>query len=238
MIKSQYSDLAFQDHGFTNHIHHVMKDMGVFPGTTKPLIEIYKLIMISNLQATFGGGAKPRNLALFRKVIGDGGNLSTHTWNLLRMWREGVDYDDSSASGSVDVSDLTGDIHVVMSFGKKNASGQLTFQDWEDYIARSSFAPTIVRLPSTVTQGPKGDKGDQGLQGIPGATGAAGRDGTNGSGTDSRVDALISQIGAQGLQITQIETALGNIGSGEGLSDVDREALDWLAALRAVLRIG
>lgn len=238
MIKSQYSDPAFQDHGFINHIHHVVKNMGVFPGTTKPLIEIYKLIMISNLPSTAGGGAKPRNLALFRKVIGDGGNLSTHTWNLLRMWREGVDYDDSSASGSVDVSDLTGDVHVVMSFGKKNAAGQLAFQDWEDFIPRSSFAPAIVRLPVAGAQGPKGDKGDQGPQGMPGATGAAGKDGSNGSGTDSRVDALISQIGAQGLQLTQIETALENIGSGEGLSQIDREALDWLAALRAVLRIG
>lgn len=238
MIKSQYSDPAIQDHGFINHIHHVVKNMGVFPGTTKSLIEIYKLIMISNLPSTAGGGAKPRNLALFRKVIGDGGNLSTHTWNLLRMWKEGVDYDDSSASGSVDVHDLTGDVHVVMSFGKKNSAGQLTFQDWEDFIPRSSFAPTIVRLLSTVTQGPKGDKGDQGLQGIPGATGAAGKDGANGSGVDPRVDALISQIGAQGLQITQIETALGNIGSGEGLSQIDRKALDWVIDVMKALRIG
>lgn len=104
-----------------------------------------------------------------------------------------------------------------------------------------AIMPTLLleqNFGAPFVSGGQGPKGDQGPQGIPGATGAPGKDGTNGSGTDSRVDALVSQIGAQGLQLTAIETALGNIGTGEGLSDVDREALDWLAALRAVLRIG
>lgn len=107
-----------------------------------------------------------------------------------------------------------------------------------------AIMPTLLMEPNYSAPftsggpGPKGDKGDQGLQGIPGATGVPGKDGTNGSGVDPRVDALVSQIGAQGQQLTAIETALGNIGTGEGLSQIDREALDWLAALRAVLRIG
>lgn len=210
MIKSRYSDPALQDHGFVNHISHVVKDMGVFPGTTKPLIEVYKIIMISNLQATAGGGAKPRNLALLRKVIGDDGNLSAHTWTVLRMWREGVDYDDSSAAGSVDVSDLTGDVHVVMSFGKKNSAGQLTFQDWEDTVARGSFAPSIVRLPVA------------------------------GSAVDPRVAALLEQVAALSQAITAIETALGNIGTGGGGGESGEDSAFEAVrqALKAWLGIG
>lgn len=50
--------------------------------------------------------------------------------------------------------------------------------------------------------------------------------GTGGGGTiDPRVDALALQIGALGQQITAIETALGNIGTGGGLSAEESEAL-------------
>lgn len=210
MIKSRYSDPALQDHGFVNHIHHVVKDMGVFPGTTKPLIEVYKIIMISNLQATSGGGAKPRNLALLRKVIGDDGNLSAHTWIVLRMWREGIDYDDSSAAGSVDVSDLTGDVHVIMSFGKKNSAGVLTFQSWEDTVVRGSFAPNIVRLPVAGTPGVPGPAGATGAQGPVGPQGISGPAGPQGP------------AGPAG--------APGTGGEGAGLSERYTEALERLCA--------
>lgn len=58
---------------------------------------------------------------------------------------------------------------------------------------------------------------------------------------ENAVAALKRSISDQQQQINEIETALRNIGvggDGEGLSQIDREALDWLAALRAVLRIG
>lgn len=49
--------------------------------------------------------------------------------------------------------------------------------------------------------------------------------GGQGSANDPRVDALVSQLGALGQQITAIETALANIGQGGELSAEDVEAL-------------
>lgn len=47
-------------------------------------------------------------------------------------------------------------------------------------------------------------------------------------GRDARVDALISQLGELGQRITEIETALGNVGV---IDPVDRVALDRLRVL-------
>ena len=176
LVKTQYADAKFQDHGFVNHIHHVVKDMGVYPGTTNPLIELYALEMIQNLQASSGGGGKPRNLALFRKALSPGADPTTSKWWLLHMWAEGVDYDDAAAAGTVDVLP-DGTVHVCMAFGKKNAEGALTWQQWEASIRREVFAGPIVRLPipgAVGPQGPKGDTGPQGPQGIPGPSGDGG----------------------------------------------------------------
>lgn len=149
LIKSRYSDPAIDGRGFVNHIHHCLKDMGVLPGTTTPLTEAYKIEFIQNLQATSGGGSKPRNLALFRKTIAD--DPSAGVWHLIHMWKEGADYDDAHSAGSVDVDAITGDVHVVMSFGKKLPSGALQFQPWEATVRRTTFAPAIERLPGTTT---------------------------------------------------------------------------------------
>lgn len=58
-------------------------------------------------------------------------------------------------------------------------------------------------------------------------------------GTDPRVDALISQIATLNQEVSQLETALANIGQGGNadLSLEDRQALDWLSALRALFRL-
>jgi len=47
-------------------------------------------------------------------------------------------------------------------------------------------------------------------------------------GHDARVDALISQLAAMNQQITELETALGNVGA---IDPVDRVVLDKLRAL-------
>ena len=81
--------------------------------------------------------------------------------------------------------------------------------------------------------GPKGDKGDPGVagkDGLQGVQGVPGIPGTGGSTVEPRVDALVSQVGALGQQLAHIETALGNIGTGEGLSEADQEALRRLKA--------
>jgi hypothetical protein len=176
MQLSQFSDPSYQGHGFTKHIDHVMVDMGQYP-TGERLVELYKVILIENLQSTGTGGAKPRNIALFRKALGPGQDPSTGVWNLLQTWREGIEYDDASSSGSVAVDTVTGDVHVVLVFGKLIGS-VLRFQDWEATIKRSTFAPAIIR-PATSgqagpqgPQGPKGDKGDTGPQGPQGPAGS------------------------------------------------------------------
>jgi hypothetical protein len=174
MIKSHYSDPNIQDHGFVSHIHHVMRDMGVYPGTSLRLVELYKIEMISNLTVTSGTGAKPRNLALFRKALGPGEDPSANTWQLIKMWSEGIDYDDASAAGSVDVDTTTGTVHILMSFGKKNAAGAITYQPWEASVARATFAPTIERPAAQGVPGPKGDTGPQGPKGDPGPGGSGG----------------------------------------------------------------
>lgn len=147
MLKSDYSDPTFQNHGFITHIHHVIFNAGVYPGTENLLLEVYKIVLISNLPSTGGGGAKPRNLALFRKVIAPNTLISAGKWDLLNMWIEGVDYEDSSAGGSVSINPTNGNVHVVLTFGKLNTLNQVAFQTWEDLIPRASFARPIERLP-------------------------------------------------------------------------------------------
>ena len=143
MIKSQYLDPAINGHGFVNHIHSVVKDMGL-DAMGRPLVEEYKIEMIQNLRATSGTGGKPRNLMLFHRVIG-----GDPRWRELGRWQEGIDYDDASAAGSVDVSEITGAVLIQMSFGKKNAGGAMQYQSWEALIERAAFAPAIVRPAST-----------------------------------------------------------------------------------------
>lgn len=182
MIKSRYSDPAFEGHGYVKHIHHVMKDLGVYPGTDQPLVELYKIIMIENIPSIGTSGGKPRNLALFRKALGPREDPSANVWHTLRMWAEGVDYDDSSAGGSIDVSETTGDVHVLLTFGKRNAQGQVAFQEWEETIKRSAFAPAIERRQAAGGVGPQGPQGVPGLQGATGPQGPAGGVGPPGSG--------------------------------------------------------
>lgn len=146
MQKALYSDPKFNNHGFWNHTHHLVFDAGVYPGTVSPLIELYKIDLAQNLNATAGGGGKPRNIALFRKTIPIGGNMLSGSWELIKMWQEGVDYDDSSAAASVAIHPITANLHVVLSFGKRNADGAVQFQEWEEQINRSTFAPPIERL--------------------------------------------------------------------------------------------
>lgn len=147
MIKAQYTDPAFQNHGFWNHSHHLVVDAGVYPGTTEPLIELYKIDLVQNLQAASGTGGKPRNIALFRKAIPIGGTMLSGAWTKIWMWVEGVDYDESSAAASVGFHPITGNLHVVLSFGRRDANGSVTYQQWEEQINRSTFAPPIERLP-------------------------------------------------------------------------------------------
>lgn len=180
LTRSQYDSPVFQDRGFVNHIHHVVVDMGVYPGTKEPLVELYKIEMVSNLQSTSGTGAKPRNLALFRKVLAPNADPTTNVWSLLKMWQEGVDYDDASAAGTVSVLP-NGTVHVVMSFGKRNAAGQMTYQPWEASIPRT-FGPPIERPAGG--QGPKGDKGDPGVPGPQGPKGDRGDAGSGGGALD------------------------------------------------------
>lgn len=197
MITSRYSDPNIQDRGFTKHIHHVMVDLGVYPNNhSARLVELYKVLLRENSQSTGGGGGKPRNIELYRKVLGPNQDPSSGVWNRLVVWDgDGTgDYDDASSSGSVDVDLITGDVHVMLVFGK-SVNGVVRFQDWEQTVTRGSFAPAIVRLP------------------------------TSGGTVDPRFDALVSQLGALGQVITAIETALGTIGQGSGLSAEDVEAL-------------
>lgn len=194
--KSAYSDSAFQNHGFVNHIHHVLKDMGVYPGSNQPLIELYKIEMISNLQSTAGTGAKPRNLALFRKVLTPFADPTSGSWILLKMWSEGIDYDDASAAGTVDINPIDGTVHVVMSFGKKDANGAMTYQPWEASVLRNTFGPAIERPTLPGTQGPQGIPGPQGPKGDPGPQGPAGSGGATLTPEQQRVlDYLVQAIG-------------------------------------------
>lgn len=198
MIKSQFSDAALQDHGFTKHIHHVLVDMGVFPNTKSRLIELYQIAMVENLQSTGSGGGKPRNTVLLRKVLGPGEDPTGNVWHMLRMWREGVEYDDASSSGSVAVDTLTGEVHVVMVFGKQ-VNGALRFQQWEETIERATFGPAIERLPVL----------------------GSGVDHT------AALEALQRASEAQAQTIAGIELALGNISQEPGTLDPkDRDILD------------
>jgi hypothetical protein len=141
LIKSRYapSTPPIDGRGFVNHLDLVVKDMGIGPSGA-PLIEAYKVELIQNMQSTSGTGGKPRNIAVFRKVL-DGDGL----WHLIALWQEGIDYDDASAAGSVDVDPTTGRVLVVMSFGKKNAAGAMQYQPWEAMIDRATFAPPVNR---------------------------------------------------------------------------------------------
>jgi len=146
LVKSQYTDPAFQDHGFVNHIDSTIFDAGVIPGTQTPLFESYKVMLVQNLQSISGAGGKPRNIAVFRKVLGALPN--TGQWQLLQMWQEGVDYNDSSAAGSITVTP-DGTVHIIMSFGKTVAANRVAYQSWEAAIPRSQFAAPIVRPTPT-----------------------------------------------------------------------------------------
>jgi len=146
MIKSQYTDPALNSGGFWNHVHHFVFDAGVYPGTTNVLIELYKIDLVQSPYAASGKAGKPRNIALFYKPIPIGSNMLGGTWRLLKMWQEGVDYQDSSAAGSVAVHPHTGNVHVQLSFGMHDAHGNVVFQEYEEQIQRSTFAAPIERL--------------------------------------------------------------------------------------------
>ena len=147
MIKSVYSDPRFNSHGFWKHIAHQWFDAGVYPGTTNPLIELYKINLVDNLSGDGHAGGKPRNIALFRKAIPPNSNMLAGVWDLIHMWQEGIDYDDSSAAGSVVIHQITGNVHVCLSFGKQNADGVTVFSEWEEQINRWTFAVPIERIP-------------------------------------------------------------------------------------------
>lgn len=147
MQKSIYADPKYQDHGFTNHLSHVVVDSGVFPGTANPLIELYSLELTQNINATSGTGGKPRNIYLFYKYIPLGGNMLSGAWQCIGKWQEGIDYDDSSAAGSVAVHPITGNVHVQMTFGKRDSNGNVCYQKWEEQIQRTSFTAPIERPP-------------------------------------------------------------------------------------------
>lgn len=206
MIKSRYADQSIDGHGFVNHISHVIVDLGVYPGTVDRLVECYKIELLQNIGATSGTGGKPRNLALFRKALGPGEDPRANVWHMVKMWQEGIDYDDAAAAGSVAVDLLTGQIHVVMSFGKKNAAGAMTYQPWEASVARNTFAPAVVRLPTSV--------------------------GTPDSEIAARIAALEHLVAQQANALVAIETALANVGSGTGtgLSTPQVEALRRMVA--------
>jgi hypothetical protein len=160
LTKSHYapSDPQIEGRGFVNHIHHIVRDMGV-DQNGNPLVEAYKIIAIQNMQAASGTGGKPRNIALLRKVLGGDG-----LWHMIGIWQEGQDYDESSAAGSVDVDPISGRVLVVMSFGKA-AGSRFQYQSWEAMIERATFAPPIVRPPDSA-QGPPGPPGPAGNGGI------------------------------------------------------------------------
>jgi hypothetical protein len=145
MQPAQYRDPAFQGHGFYKHIHTIMVDMGVYAGTNDRLLELYKVILMENLQSTGPSGGRPRNIYLFRKALGPGQDPSTGSWDKIAAWCEGQDYNDASTSGSVSVDLSTGDVHVALVFGKK-VDGVLGYRDWEQTVPRATFAPPIVRL--------------------------------------------------------------------------------------------
>lgn len=161
MIKSHFTDPRFENHGFVKHIHHCDADCGVVPGTETPLIESYQIEMIEHLSATSGTGGRPRNIALFRKVLGS--DPSAGAWQFLEMWEEKLsengpgDYDDASCAGSVGMLP-DGTLHISMAFGKKNASGAMQYQPWEATKPRSDFAAPIERLPDG-QPGPPGPPG-------------------------------------------------------------------------------
>jgi hypothetical protein len=142
-----YADPKFNGHGFWNHVHHVVVQSGVIPGTTEPLIELYKIDLVQNLQSSDGGGGKPRNIALFVRQVPSGGTMLSGEWKLIKMWEEGKDYDDSSSAASVAVHPNTGNVHVILSFGMRTAEGKIVFRECEEMIQRSSFAAPIVRPP-------------------------------------------------------------------------------------------
>lgn len=182
MIKSQYSDPTIQDHGFWKHVGHCMVDLGVYPNDpSSRLVECYKVSLAENMGSTGAGGGKPRDIMLFRKALGPGQDPATGVWHRIRIWRgDGTgDYDDASSSGSVDVDLLTGDVHVVLVVGK-SVNGVVRFQSWEETVKRTTFAPPIVRVPATGTQGPTGPQGPAGPAGAKGAAGATGPQGPQG----------------------------------------------------------
>lgn len=209
MQKSIYGDANVQDRGFTKHIHHVLVDLGVYPNDpTARLVELYKVILRENGFSTGTAGGKPRNIELYRKALGPMQDPSTGVWIKIGDWEEGKDYTDSSASGSVSVDPLNGDVHVVMVFGTL-VNGVLRFQSWEETVKRATFAPAIVRVPAPST----------------------------GVDHSAAVAALQRASEAHALAIAGIELALGNISQEPSTLDAkDRAALDWLAALRQLFR--
>lgn len=109
------------------------------------------IAMVQNLQNTASlSGGRPRDLALFRKVLGPTETPDQNVWWLLRRLKEGVDYTDAHAGGSVDVDEVTGDISIVVTFGNRaDPASPITFQVYEDYIARGAFAPALEFPPVT-----------------------------------------------------------------------------------------
>lgn len=199
MIKAQYSDPKFQDHGFFNHLHHVLFDAGVVPNTQLPLFELYKLDKFENLAGMGDKGGKPRNLALFRKVVPGNTSLTSGKWDLIRMWQEGLDYNDASSGGSVVINPVNGNVHVLLAFGKSNDAGVTQWQEWEDIIPRSAFAVPIERLPGVAT----------------------------GTDQSAAVAALQRALEGQALTLAALERALGNISQETGALDPkDREILN------------
>jgi len=212
VIKAQYSDANIQDHGFQKHIHHVMVDMGVYPNDhSARLVELYKVLLRENPTTTGSGGGKPRNIELYRKALGPGQDPSTGLWNRLEVWDgDGTgDYDDASSSGSVTVDPQTGQVHVALVFGK-TVNGAIRFQDWEQTIERATFAPAIVRPPTSA--------------------------GSTDPALVARVTQLEATVAQQSAAITALETALANITT-EWLSTGDRAVLDWAAQMKAAIRM-
>lgn len=197
MIPSQYSDSGIQDHGFMKHIHHVMVDMGVYPDGGR-LVEVYKVVLRENSGSAGAGGGKPRNIELYRKALGPAQDPSAGTWIRLEKWDgDGTgDYDDASASGSVAVDEKTGDVHVMLVFGKL-VNGVVRFQDWEQTVKRNTFAPPIVRPAATGVPGPRGATGATGPAGPKGDPGPAGG-GTGAGLTADQLRVLNYLVGAVG----------------------------------------
>lgn len=155
MQKSIYADPNVQDRGFTKHIHHTLVDMGVYPNDPSArLVELYKVVLRENPFSTGTGGGKPRNIELYRKALGPNQNPETGIWIRIADWEETKDYEDSSASGSVSVDPLNGDVHVMLVFGKV-VNGVLRFQTWEETVKRATFAPPVVRPATTAGNDPR-----------------------------------------------------------------------------------